>query len=73
MKPLLLDLCCKAGGASKGYVEAGFDVVGVDLESRPLKTRLASTPLGFRSFLLCAAPSGYGKRATDESFNRLRI
>lgn len=31
-KPLLLDLYCKAGGASAGYVAAGFDVVGVDIE-----------------------------------------
>jgi DNA (cytosine-5)-methyltransferase 1 len=29
-RPLILDLFCGAGGASKGYVEAGFDVVGVD-------------------------------------------
>ncbi|KAB2365209.1 DNA cytosine methyltransferase [Actinomadura montaniterrae] len=26
----LLDLCCKAGGASMGFYLAGFDVVGVD-------------------------------------------
>lgn len=32
MKPLLLDLFCKAGGAGMGYVNAGFDVVGVDIE-----------------------------------------
>lgn len=31
MKPRLLDLCCKAGGASKGYADAGFEVVGVDI------------------------------------------
>jgi hypothetical protein len=28
----LIDLCCKAGGASAGYHAAGFDVVGVDIE-----------------------------------------
>jgi DNA (cytosine-5)-methyltransferase 1 len=28
----LLDLFCGAGGASKGYAEAGFEVVGVDLK-----------------------------------------
>lgn len=32
MKPLLLDLFCKAGGCSKGYSLAGFDCVGVDIE-----------------------------------------
>jgi DNA (cytosine-5)-methyltransferase 1 len=31
-RPLILDLCCKAGGAAKGYHDAGFDVIGVDLE-----------------------------------------
>lgn len=28
--PVLLDLFCGAGGCSKGYVDAGFKVVGVD-------------------------------------------
>lgn len=30
--PRLLDLFCKAGGAAKGYHDAGFEVVGVDIE-----------------------------------------
>ncbi len=35
MKPLLLDLCCCAGGCSFGYVSAGFRAVGVDVEPQP--------------------------------------
>lgn len=35
MKPLLLDLYCGAGGASKGYQRAGFTVHGVDINPQP--------------------------------------
>jgi DNA (cytosine-5)-methyltransferase 1 len=35
IKPRLLDLFCKAGGATKGYQNAGFYVVCVDIESQP--------------------------------------
>ena len=30
-----LNLFCCAGGASRGLVDAGFEVVGVDIESQP--------------------------------------
>src|SRR5262249_21708002 len=33
-KPILLDLYCCAGGAARGYHNAGFEVVGVDIDPR---------------------------------------
>ena len=35
MRPLLLDLYCGAGGAARGYMDAGFRVIGVDIEDQP--------------------------------------
>jgi hypothetical protein len=31
----ILDCCCGAGGAGKGYEDAGFEVVGIDIEAQP--------------------------------------
>jgi len=34
-RPVLLDLFCGAGGASRGYERAGFRIVGVDTSAQP--------------------------------------
>ncbi|MFF7250047.1 DNA methylase [Embleya sp. NPDC008237] len=35
LKPRLLDLCCCAGGAARGYQMAGYHVTGVDIAPQP--------------------------------------
>ena len=35
MRPLLLDLFCGAGGAAKGYHDAGFEIVGIVNRPQP--------------------------------------
>lgn len=35
IRPMLLDLYCNAGGATRGYQRAGFHVVGVDNQPQP--------------------------------------
>jgi hypothetical protein len=34
-KPIIVDLYCGAGGATKGYQQAGFYVIGVDINPQP--------------------------------------
>src|SRR5690348_9826323 len=34
-KPVLLDIGCRQGGATFGYQNAGFYVIGVDIEPQP--------------------------------------
>lgn len=34
-RPVMIDAYCKAGGATKGYQEAGFFVIGIDKDPQP--------------------------------------
>ena len=40
MKPLCVDLFCGLGGWAEGFLAAGYDVVGFDIEQRPYRGHL---------------------------------
>lgn len=62
-KPKLLDLYCCAGGAGRGYADAGFEVTGVDISPMPTSApkRWASTGCQATNF---AKPSHPHTRST---------
>lgn len=75
MKPRLLDLFCCEGGAGKGYTDAGFEVVGVDIEDQPrypfefVQADAASFPLdGFDA--LHASPPCQDHSASRHTWGR---
>lgn len=73
MRPRLLDLFCGAGGATRGYQDAGFHVVGVDHRPQPrycgdefIQTDAMTFPLdGFDA--ISASPLWYRFTALSQS------
>lgn len=40
MKPLCIDLCCGLGGWARGFLDAGYEVIGFDVEPLPYPGQL---------------------------------
>lgn len=74
-KPILLDLFCCGGGAARGYQEAGFHVVGVDIEPQPdycgdefVQADAMSFPLdGFDALHGSPPCQGYSSKTPDQT------
>lgn len=57
-KPILIDLYCCAGGATKGYQRAGFYVIGVDRDPQPNYCGDAFVQMDALEFLATLAADG---------------
>jgi hypothetical protein len=57
-KPILIDLYCCAGGATKGYQRAGFYVIGVDRDPQPNYCGDAFVQMDALDFLAALAQFG---------------
>lgn len=65
-RPLMLDGCCGAGGATRGYVTAGFHARGVDCDARLEHDYLLSGAIGFhRSDILAVLGDVHYARQFD--------